>query len=282
VKSTRRAMLFMAVFAGLWAVIEAGAGGVLMAYSPYQVVYTRYVVHLAFMGLVWGIRDPRSLVRTRRPAFQMARSLLMLVMPASWVLSNQRGVDGRTLMSLFGLSPLLILAFSRLFLRERPSASAWVITVIAALGAHFLIGRGPLPSLPLLIFPAGMALSFSAYVVMTRSLRSETTKANLFYTAFGVVLALSTFVFPYWITPRAPDLAVMVAVGVVGFVGLFALDRATAAAPLSASAPLAYLQLPIFLGIQLFLSGARPSLHFLAGSSLIALGPAAMLLIGPV
>ena len=65
---------------------------------------------------------------------------------------------------------------------------------MAAIGAAvvaFMLEPSLPASPPLLVIAVAMALSFSAYVAMTRSLSSEHVLANLFYTALGVFLALT-------------------------------------------------------------------------------------------
>jgi drug/metabolite transporter (DMT)-like permease len=265
----RRAMLLMAAFVALWAVVEALAARLLRLYSPYQVVWTRYAVHLAFMGVVWGWREPGSLWRTHRPVYQVARSLLMLGMPASWVIGTQRGVDPATLMSIFWLSPLLILSLATVLLGERARWRVWLATAIGCAGACIAFRPGPLPPGWLLIYPLGMAVTFSLYVVMTRSLRSETTRANLFYTALGVAVSLSPVMPRLWITPPVPDLLVLVGVGIFGFATLFALDRAAAVAPVSVSAPFASLQVAFTFIFAWGLGHGQPGRRTAAGLLLV-------------
>ena len=238
----RRSMLLMVAFVALWAALKALAAKVRAHYSPYQVVWTRYAVHQLFMLALWGWREPATLWRTRRPGFQLARSMLMLGMPASWVFAMNAGVAS-TLMSILWLSPLLILAFAGVFLGERAPASVWLICGIACVGALMLTVPGPLPSAPLLVFPLGMAVTFSLYVVMTQSLRSETTRANLFYTALGVFVVLTPFMPRIWFTPSLHDMMVLGGVGLLGYLALCALDRLAAAARVSVAAPLGCLQL---------------------------------------
>ena len=111
-----------------------------------------------------------------------------------------------------------------------------------------LVMRPEMPrfGVPLLL-PFVMAITFAAYVVMTRVLRTEPGHVNLFYTALGVFLALSPFIPAVWIMPNGQDLLVLTGIGLIGYLALFALDRMAAAAPVSISAPLAYLQLPFAL-----------------------------------
>lgn len=264
--SNRRAMLLMLAFVTLWVAIEALAARLLHSYSPYQVVWTRYAVHLALMLLVWGWREPASLWRTRRPVFQIARSLLMLGMPASWILGMQMGVPSAAAMGVFWLSPLLILGMARLFLRDSAAAPMWTATAVAFAGSLLMHEPSRPPSLGLMVFPLGMAMCFSLYVVMTRSLRTETLHANLFYTAVGVFVALSPAMPGLWITPMPHDFLAMAGVGVLGFVALYLLDRMTDAAPVSVSAPFAYVQvaltasLALVAGIGHDVSGGRAAL----------------------
>jgi drug/metabolite transporter (DMT)-like permease len=261
----RRSMLLMVAFVALWAAVEVLAARVLLAYSPYQVVWTRYGVHLLAMLVLFGWREPASLLRTRRPLFQLLRSMLMLAMPASWIVATQQGVGSGTLMSIFWLSPLLVLALAHWFLGERAPWALWLAAAIGCAGAVLLLG----PSGPLelrLLLPLTMALSFSLYTVMTRSLRTESSRANLFYTALGVFLALSPAMPSLWITPSLRDLLLLTGVGLLGLACLYALDRLAAAAPVSLSAPLTTLHLMFVVGLAIGLGH-----HSMNGQTMVAL-----------
>lgn len=252
----RRTLLLMVGFAVLWTLVEMIAARLVAAYSAYQVVWIRYGVHLALMLAWWGWRrDAASLIRTRRPAFQLARSALMFVMPVSWFVGTQAGVPIGTTMAIFWLAPLWTLAAAAWFLRERAGALTWAVALAASAGAA--IFQRPLLLPPrgwLLIAPLAMGLSFGLYVVMTRSLRDEPTRANLFYTALGV-FALLTPVQPFvWITPGMGDLARFVAVGGLGCVGLFLLDRVAALVPLTATAPALFLPVALLIALSLSLN----------------------------
>lgn len=239
----RRAMLLMAAFAALWAAIDALEGLLMQRYSLYQIVWTRFAVHLAVMLGVWGWWQPRLRWGTRRPVFQFARSLLLLGMAAAWLSGTQSGMDPTTLMCVFWLSPVLILLLARIIWRERLAARLWIAASCAAGGAFVLHPPGHLTTLSSLAWPLAMALCFSLYVVMTRSLRTESTTSNLFYAALGVFLALTPVMPGLWVMPESLDVLVMCIIGVLGLGSLYALERMVAAAPVSISAPFAYLQI---------------------------------------
>ena len=264
----RRAMLFVLAFVALWAAVEVLAARVLVRYSPYQVVWTRYVVHLGLMVAISGWRQPGSLWRTRRPAYQLARSLLMLGMPASWFIAQQRGVHLPTLAAVFWLTPFLILGFAALHLGERAPWQLWAATALGYLGTLLLV-RPAFPAPTEVVFPLVMAACFSLYVAMTRSLRSESTRANLFYSALGVAVALSPVMLRHFVVPTPADLAVMAAVGILGWVCLYALDRMAAIAPVSKVAPLVYLQLAFTAGFESLVRHDRLGPRSLAALAII-------------
>jgi drug/metabolite transporter (DMT)-like permease len=246
---SRRAVLLMLTFVALWALVEVLAAGVLLRYSPFQVVWTRYGIHLLLMLAVWGWHRPDLLVRTSRPVFQLARSLLMLGMPASWIFGMRTDMPMGMFMTVFWLSPLLIIALARLVLGEHAPPSLWFPALVGFAGSLVLHDPARLENLRLLAYPIGMALSFSLYVVMTRTLRREDVRANLFYTALGVFIALSPAVPTFWTWPGVTDFMAMAAVGVLGFFALFALDRMASADRVSVSAPFAYLQIAFLIAL---------------------------------
>lgn len=237
-----KARVLAAAFVGLWAIVESLATHVLRHYSGFQVVWTRYGVHLLFMLLVWGARAPASLIATRRPVFQLARSMLMLGMPAAFILAADRGTPPATIMAIFWLAPLMLLAFAAAGLAERPDRTTWLLSGLGFFGAFIVYRPAALPGLVSLVLALVMGITFSLYVVMTRSLRSEPTRVNLFYTALGVFVVLTPLMPFVWITPPLHDMAILVAIGLLGFVTLWALDRMAAAAPVSLTAPVLYLQ----------------------------------------
>lgn len=267
----RQAALFMVAFAGLWALIEMLGALALRHYSPFQVVWSRYAVHLLLMLAIWGWRDPRSLWSTRRPVYQFARSLLMLGMPASFAFAIKLGVPDNMLMSIFWLSPLMILVFAALFLRERASPFVWGLTVLGWLGTVVLFQPPVGPGRWALLLPFVMAFTFSMYVVMTRPLRTETSHANLFYTALGVFLALSPFMPAVWVTPTPADLMVFAGIGIIGYFALVALDRMAAVAPVSIGAPFAFMQLVFMVAIGEVEGLVHVRSHIMFGALVIAL-----------
>jgi drug/metabolite transporter (DMT)-like permease len=253
----------------LWVVMDVTAGMFAGHYSSFEVVWLRYGVHLVLMFLVWGWRGPSLLWRTERPLFQLGRSMLMVGMPTSWILGMRWGVAEPEMLSVFWLSPLILLVIAGSFLQERVSTLVWVFTAIACVGALMLLRPNFQLPLHLLLLPLVMAVCFAAYVAMTRSLRSEDRRVNLFYTAFGVFIAFTPLMARVWTTPLPRDVPLFIGIGVFGFLSLYAIDVGAAAAPVSIGAPATYVQ-------PLLVAAAA---GVVAGQRLTELGWAGVLLI---
>ena len=279
--AARRSMAWMIAFVALWALVEALASRLHRGYSPWQVVWTRYAVHLLALLVAFGGRDVSLLWRTPRPTFQFARSMLMVAMPAAAVFGLVGGLDVDTLMAGFWIAPLLILGLAAAWLHERVSATTALACGAAFVGTLLALLHGGAPSARQLAWPFAMALSFGAYVAMTRALRAEATRVNLFWTALGVFLVLSPLMPRVWVAPDLHDLAVMAAIGLAGLGALLALDRFAHAAPVSVATPMAYLQWPIGLALA---PGAGHSITrpgSLAGLLLVGMAAAAAWLRAP-
>ena len=269
-----RSMLLIVVFALMWAAEEALLARVLSRQSVAQAVWLRFMFHVLALFALWGWRDPASLWRTQRPVSQLARSLCLVAMPVFWLLGRKAGGDAPTMLSIFWLAPLLILLLARWWLNERASLGLWLATSIGSVGAWVLLAPATLPSLRLLMHPLGMAAAFSAFVVLTASLRGETTRANLFYAGLGACLALAPLVPSVWVAPAAAELLMLAAVALFGLGGLLALQRLVACGPLAPSLPMIYLQLPFAVGMA-WSAGAAPLWHTWLGSTLICAAAAA-------
>lgn len=259
------------IFGALWATEEALTGLLLHRYGLGQLVWMRFALHLLLVLLIWGRTRPAALLRTRRPGLHLIRAAALVAMPVCWTLGVRRGLPAATLMSVFWLAPLIILAMARLTLRERVAPRLWVATALASVGVFVLTGPHRLPAVVLLVYPIGMALSFSVFLVLTRVLRHEPEPVGLVYVGLGVCALLAPAVAGSWIAPRPLDLLLTGAVALVGIGALLAMGRLVAGSRLSRSAPMAYLQIPFAMGLGWSLGRDAPGWHGGAGLAVVLL-----------
>ena len=198
---------------------------------------------------------------------QWTRSLLMLGMPACFITAvYQMPFDD--VWAVFWAAPLGAAGLAVLVVRERSPIRRWLALALGMVGTGIALrpGLGTLGAATGLA--VGMAACFALYIVMTRLLRTEGTATNLLYTALGVFLALGVAAPAFWKPLTVTALVPMVGVGLVGFLGLYALDRSLAQAEVSAVAPFLYLQAVFALPIPV-MSGEGISRSALAGTSVI-------------
>jgi drug/metabolite transporter (DMT)-like permease len=190
---------------------------------------------------------------------------MMLIMPLSFALSLKWGVPVAFTWAVFWLSPLMVLCLGMAWQHERPSPATWIGVALGSLGAVVVISPS-LPESPLAVFaPFLMALSFSVYIVMTRSLRTENLATNLFYSAVGVFALLTLFMPSVWITPTLHDLAMVVGIGAFGFISLLVLDHAIRRAPVSVTSPALYFQIVCVSVVVTLTNGYGPAVHVVIG-----------------
>jgi drug/metabolite transporter (DMT)-like permease len=265
----RRVMAWACMFAMTWALLEIVVAVVLGSrYHVMQIVWCRYAAHLAAVMLIWGLRRPK-LWRTRRPLTQITRSLMMLAMPAAFALAIREGVSLDFMQSLFWTAPMQIVLIAWIFLDERPPLTVWAAAVIGTAGSAAIFGHLQTGSLFGVVLGLVGSLSFSAYVVMTRSLRSEPAPTNLLYTGLAVFIVLTPFMPHVWAWPTPADCAVLALIGITGVFALYALERACETGAVWVTAIMLFAQ-AVCVGLFFTAGGAAPSPHAGLGIATVA------------
>jgi drug/metabolite transporter (DMT)-like permease len=240
--ATRTGIFMICLVSFIWALMEIVTQMAAVDTSLYQVVWVRYAAHLAFMLLVFAPRHGLRILSTRRLGLQIVRALMMLVMPVSFIIAAPYMNVGNIL-TIFWLSPLMIIALSMLLLKERVAWYIWAIALVgfACIAAitHPNLALNPLG----VMLALAMGLSFSLYLVMTRMLREESTVTNLFYTAAGVLLPLSLRLPAIWKPLTLQGGLLMALVGLLGFALLWVLDKTFEIVEPAVVAPFLYSQM---------------------------------------
>lgn len=244
----------------VWALMELVVQTIARQHSLYQVIWTRYATHMAFILLIFGPRHGLSFIRTKHLKLQLLRASMMLVMPFSFII-GVRYLGARNILAIFWLSPLLMLGLSMKLLCEKVGHRLWLTATAGYMAIVLLLH----PNRNMTIIGSGLALamglSFSLYLVMTRMLRHESTVTNLFYTAFGVLAPLSIGLPWFWQRPTVVTGSMMTAVGLLGLLLLYALDKALEISAVTRLAPFLYTQ-PIWMFLLSYLLR-----HILHGST---------------
>ena len=127
-------MFLMGWAAILWAGIEFLGSFIPRDYSPYQMVWVRYGVHLIFMILVLGRVEGFNMLRTPRWGRQVFRSLLMLGMPVCFITAVSLGVDLRLVWAISWVSVPMMILIAGILLGERVTITRWIAGFVGLAG----------------------------------------------------------------------------------------------------------------------------------------------------
>jgi drug/metabolite transporter (DMT)-like permease len=261
-------MIFITMAVVLWSAMELMGALLPRGVTVPMIVLARYASHLMALLLLTVPRSGLALLRTRRPAMQIARGLLMVGMPLCFAIAIRYAAP-ETVFSIFWVTPLLMVGLAAAVLRERVSARQWLAALAAGAGAEVVLHPAPVDLAAIALPALGMALCFSLYLVMTRQLRDEPTETNLFYTAAVVLVPLALAVPFFWQSLSLQAWPVLLAIGLTGLGALFAFDRACESLSPVRLAPIVCLQ-PILMNVVASLAAhERPGLRAVVGAAIV-------------
>ncbi len=264
-----RGILWMLATAFCFVSMDALAKYLSQSYPVLQVVWARYVFHLLILALVLGPRLPR-VARTGRLGLQFLRSLFLLCATGLFfaALSFIPLADATAIMF---VAPILVTAMSVPLLGEYVGPQRWASVVVGFLGALVIIRPGSDAMEPAALLTLGAASCYGFYQIATRRLSAtDAPLTTLMYSAAVGVLVSSAVVPFFWVTPSPADWLTMMALGLFGGLGHFALIKAFQAAPAVTVTPFGYVNLlwAVLFGFVIF--GELPDAWTVLGAAIIA------------
>lgn len=224
------------------------------------------------MLLVFVLVMPRlkQVVRTRYPALQFLRSILLMSATGFFFtgLSLIPLTDAAALMS---TNPVLITLGAALFLGERLGIRRVGGIAAALIGAMIVMRPGSDVFSPAAFFPLAAAACYSGYALLTRRVGAdEDVWTSLFYTGLVGTVLLSLAVPFQWKSPDQGGFGLMVMVALAGTIGQLALIRAFSQGEAAMLAPYSYVGLAFaaFWGFVFF--AEIPDFWTILGSLVIA------------
>lgn len=261
-------ILVTAIFAGQ----DAVSRHLGQNYSVMTVVMIRYWVFAIFVVLLAASRPGglRAAARSRRPALQIFRSVLLVaeicVTVVSFVVLGLIGTH-----AIFAVFPLLVAALAGPVLGEPVGWRRKVAIGVGLAGVLVILRPGfQVFSLDALI-PLVAALMFALYSLQTRMVaRWDRAETSFFYTGIAGAVAI-TLVAPFWWTPIQgwADWGWMGVLCFTSILGHFLLIKIYEVAEAGTVQPFAYFQLVFVTIIAVTLFGERPDLWTVAGTALI-------------
>lgn len=194
------------------------------------------------MLLVFILVLPRikSVVRTRYPALQFLRSILLMSATA-FFFSSLSLMPLTSAAALMSINPVLITLGAALFLGETLGLRRITGIAVALVGAMIVIRPGSDVFSLTALLPLAAAACYSGYALLTRRVGAdEDVWTSLFYTGLVGTIFLSVAVPFQWQSPDIPGLMLMILIALAGTLGQLALIRAFSQGEAAMLAPYSY------------------------------------------
>ena len=242
--NTLRSILLMCAGVSLFPFMNAAVKLLGAQYPVNEIVWARFTGHLAVMLLLFLPQFGWRLLATRRPAVQIARSLLMLAGNVLFVIAIAR-VPLATASAIGFTAPLIVTALSVPLLRERVGIRRWSAVLIGFAGALLVIRPGSGfndPFVPLLLLGSAF---HALYLIATRWVsRYDDPATSIVFSALLGSLIMTIALPLGFVLPRDPlDLAMLCSLGLLGGAGHYLVIRAFQYGPAAVIAPLGYVEL---------------------------------------
>jgi drug/metabolite transporter (DMT)-like permease len=248
-------------------------------YPVGQIVFFRSAFAILPVVLIYAWRhELAAAVRTVRPLGHVGRGLISIFgMFCNFSALARLPIVDATAISF--ASPLITVAFSAIFLKERVRIYRWSAVIVGFSGILVMLAPNFNPALHAagamatlgVAFAIGGAFCNAGSVIQTRRLtETETTSSIVFYFSLICALAgLATWPFG-WLVPTWPELTALVTVGLCGGLAHILLTESYRLAPASPVAPFDYTSMVWAFLLGYFFFNELPTVYVFIGAAIIA------------
>ena len=218
-----------------------------------QGAFLRYV-----LGLVFLLPMIRPILAAHLTARQIKLFLLRGVVHTGavilWFFAMAR-IPIAEVTAMNYLSPVYVTLGAALFLKEKLPPRRLVAVLVALVGAVIILRPGVKAVEPGHIAMLGTAILFAIGYLVAKQLSGELSAAVVVgMLSVTVTIGLAPFAFAVWVTPTLPQLGWLFLVACFATAGHYTMTLAFAAAPLTVTQPVTFLQLvwAVLLGAVVF------------------------------
>ena len=219
-----------------------------------QITWARYFFTVAFTLPVMFFFFRKNLVWTDKPKLQLIRGLILLTANVCFFYSISIISLAKALTLAF-IAPLIVTAFSPIFLGEKVGFRRWSAVIIGFIGSMVVIRPGFVEINLASLAALGTGVMYGFYLIITRKL-SSSDNPLLTLLLTGVVGAIIiSFVMPFvWIKPTLNQWSMMAAIGIFACVGHLFIILSLKYADASKLAPFSYFEIVtnIIIGYYIF------------------------------
>ena len=219
-----------------------------------QITWARYFFTVAFTFPIMFLFFRKNLLWTDKPKLQITRGIILLTANICFFYAISIISLAKALTLAF-VAPLIVTAFSPIFLGESVGFRRWAAVIIGFIGSLVVIRPGFVEINLASIAALGTGVMYGFYLIITRKLStSDNPLLTLLLT--GVVGAIIiSFVRPFvWVKPNFNQWSIMAAIGIFACLGHFFLILSLKYADASKLAPFSYFEIitNIIIGYYFF------------------------------
>ena len=219
-----------------------------------QITWARYFFTVAFTLPIMFFFFRKNLVWTDKPKLQLIRGLILLTANVCFFYSISIISLAKALTLAF-IAPLIVTAFSPIFLGENVGFRRWSAVIIGFIGSMVVIRPGFVEINLASLAALGTGVMYGFYLIITRKL-SSSDNPLLTLLLTGVVGAIIiSFIMPFvWIKPTLNQWSMMAAIGIFACVGHLFIILSLKYADASKLAPFSYFEIVtnIIIGYYFF------------------------------
>ena len=219
-----------------------------------QITWARYFFTVAFTLPIMFFFFRKNLVWTDEPKLQLIRGLILLTANVCFFYSISIISLAKALTLAF-IAPLIVTAFSPIFIGEKVGFRRWSAVIIGFIGSMVVIRPGFVEINLASLAALGTGVMYGFYLIITRKL-SSSDNPLLTLLLTGVVGAIIiSFVMPFvWIKPTLNQWSMMAAIGIFACVGHLFIILSLKYADASKLAPFSYFEIVtnIIIGYYFF------------------------------
>ena len=204
-----------------FSILDATQKTLILYHSVFQLLLVKYFFVL-FLSLVESKRKNNlNFYKSKKIKLQIFRSLLSVIESGCFVLSFKY-LSLADAHSVGSLAPVIVVALSAIFLKEKVSPKTWIAIFIGFIGV--LIILRPTSSIfdPKALLPLLAAFVLGLYQVVTKKVSEyDTTETSLFYTSIIGIFVMSLLALNFWSPISSSSYILFLIVGIFFSLGIY-------------------------------------------------------------
>ena len=204
-----------------FSILDATQKTLILYHSVFQLLLVKYFFVL-FLSLIESKRKNNiNFYKSKSIKLQIFRSLLSVIESGCFVLSFKY-LSLADAHSVGSLAPVIVVALSAIFLKEKVSTKIWIAIFIGFIGV--LIMLRPTSSIfdPKALLPLLAAFILGLYQVVTKKVSEhDTTETSLFYTSIIGIFIMSLLASNFWNPVSSSSYILFFIIGIFFSLGVY-------------------------------------------------------------